>query len=351
MMLSAAHESVFKYCVVGNGLIGAAVSLQLARLGEQVVTLGARFGDEGQYYSSHEDDARIFRCSDSDPYWQTLAGRNLPQLERVVRETGLPIYRKVPVFYRIPPSSSGALRQFKRREASADVAFPDFVYEDMCGGIINPKLYIQGMNAVAASLGVTMKRCIVRRIDRCAGHFQIYTSDGEFSASRIIDARGAWSAEALEDMPPVVGKIGLYVESPAQEPEEPFCVIDASPDEDTFINAYACCYYREVEGRLRSRLGFTESKPIVLTSVAAIAKWFDSEYRSYPFLNEADRWLRRLFHHPPNVVRIKPCVFSITSDGRPLVRSSNDRIVVTGCNGLAAKACQALAEDIIDQWL
>jgi len=350
-MFSAPRESVFKYCVVGNGLIGSAVSLQLARRGEHVVTLGARFGDEGLYYSSHEDDARIFRCSDPDPYWQALASRNLPQLERVVRETGLPIFRKVPVLYKTPPSTHGTAGMFKRREPSPDATFAGFIYEDLYGGIINPKLYIQGMNIVATSLGATVKYCIVRGIDRGAGHFRIYTSDGEFSADRIIDARGAWTAQAFDDMPPVVGKIGLHVESPVRETGEPLCLIDAVPDEETFINAYACCYYREVEGGLRSRLGFTERKPVALNSVAAIARWFDSEYRSYPFLKEADRWMVRHFQQPPKVVRIKPCAFSITKDGRPLVRSSGDRIVVTGCNGLAAKACQALAEDIIGQWL
>lgn len=340
---------MFPYCVVGNGLIGAALTLEVARHGAAVIGLGAHFGDEGVYFSSHEDDARIYRTADSDPYWQNLARRNRTHLLRVASESGLAVFAKTPVLYSAPPSNSGIDDQYRPRHASGSL--PEFIYEDNFGGIINPKLYIQGMNMLARELGATLTSCIVRSIDERPGYFQVFTSAGEFQAERLIEARGAWTGETIEDMPPVAGKIALYVESPAKANGECFCIIDAKTGEDAFVNAYACCHYRATERGVISRLGFTERQPILLTSVATVANWFVDGYKSYPFRNETNRWLKRMFHPASTVVNVKPCVFSTTSDGRPLIRSSPNRVVVAGCNGLAAKACQALAEDILGQWI
>src|SRR5947208_4477060 len=182
---------LYEYCVIGNGLIGAALALELAQRSKKICVLGAAYGDEGKYYSSHEDDSRIARCWHSDPYWEDLARRNFKKLEALAAATDIKIFRQTPVLYRYasgfkPATDSVRHRDCKSREEPA----PCFDFEDVYGGIIEPKLYIASLNQAAQKLGTDFVHCVVHQVGCKGGTSVINTSAGAFESRRVVDVRG-----------------------------------------------------------------------------------------------------------------------------------------------------------------
>ena len=46
---------------------------------------------------------------------------------------------------------------------------------------------------------------------------------------------------------------------------------------------------------------------------------------------------------------LQPCAFCVTDDGRPNIEVDGTRLSISGCNGRAAKSCQALVEHALTE--
>ncbi len=130
---------LYDCCVIGNGLIGASIALELTKKFRNVCILGTAYGDQGRYYSSHEDDSRIARTWHSDSYWQDLACRNFKKIESLVAATSIEIFRPTPVVYKYArefvPESPAVRRGSVQNCDGLKCSFP---FEDICGGITLP---------------------------------------------------------------------------------------------------------------------------------------------------------------------------------------------------------------------
>ncbi len=343
---------LYDYCVVGNGLIGASVALELAQKSKKVCVLGAAYGDDGKYYSSHEDDSRIARCWHADPYWEDLARRNFDKLQILLETTGVNIFRPTPVFYRYTPgfiSTTGSAKP-RNPEKSFDFAI-DFNFEDIYGGIIEPKLYIAALNQEARKLGADIFHAVAYDICCEQGRAIIKASAGTFESCRVVDARGMLSqTNGFNTETEVVGKVLFYTESTAQTPREAFCFVDCTCQTGPFSDAYGIWNYRRRGSAAISKFGFSECSPVKLKDTHQISAWFQADYNRYPYLPEATSLLSGLFRGIPYQVHVKPCAFVITPDKRPAFVMKEQYAVITGCNGMAAKCCQAIAESFVNHW-
>jgi glycine/D-amino acid oxidase-like deaminating enzyme len=341
---------LYEYCVIGNGLIGAAIALELARKSSDVCLLGATYGQQDRYYSSHEDDSRIARFWHSDTYWEELARRNAPMLEALAETTPLPVFKRTPVFYSYRsgyvPAGASVLRISNHGPHAGH-----FQYEDMWGGIIDPKAYIAALNQQALKRNATVVQCIVQETRWKSGKAVIRTTAGEIHAKRIVDARGVHlDREAARFETAVVGKILLYVELAPQQTGPPYCFVDSSCCSNQFEDVYGIARYKASGDRLVSKFGFSEREPVRLSNANEIAAWFQTGYRSYPYLAGAKELLKRFCCDKAANAYAKPCAFVTTFDKRPIISLDEHHCTITGCNGMAAKCCQALAHKVAGMW-
>jgi glycine/D-amino acid oxidase-like deaminating enzyme len=312
--------------------------------------LGATYGQQDRYYSSHEDDSRIARFWHSDTYWQELARLNAPMLEALAETTPLPVFKRTPVFYNYRSGYAPA-SAFVLPIANHGPQASQFQYEDLWGGIIDPKAYIAALNQQARKHNATVVQCIVQETRWEGGKAVISTTAGEIHSKRIVDARGVHfdGMSARLEMA-VVGKIVLYVESDLQQPGAPYCFVDSSCCSDQFEDVYGIACYKASGDRLVSKLGFSERQSVTLSSPEEIAAWFQTGYRTYPYLAHAKELLKRFCCDKAAHMYAKPCAFVSTSDRRPIISLDEHHCTITGCNGMAAKCCQALARKVVGMW-
>lgn len=326
-------------------MIGAAVADTLAACGYSVTVVGAWYGDD-HLFSSHEDETRIVRAFHVDPFWETLALANRDMLQELVDDGNQPqgatapaLFRELPVCYRNPPRPSDLLRH---RSLPGDE--DGFAWQDVYGGIVDPKAYIHALNRRAAKAGAKILRGVVRDVRRVSGEFRVSSSAGDIACERVVDARGIYSALEEREHARVVGKILVEFMADTTSFPEPFAFVDFAPEAAPFSELYGVLAYAAVGTRARSKLGFSDPSPVLLNDLEDVAAWFSGDYRRHPLLDDVRKWLSRWAPAGAEIVQIRPCAFGTTMNRRPWIRSDENRLTISGCNGLAAKCCQALAK-------
>jgi glycine/D-amino acid oxidase-like deaminating enzyme len=328
----------FRYCVVGNGPVGAAVAHEVAPRGD-VCVVGARYGDGGAWFSGHEDDTRIVRRYHADPYWEALTERNAPALAALEASTGTTVLRPAPVLYRFPSPSVPPHPHVRRRSCAVRGVGADFAHEDAHGGILDPRRYVAALNAAATASGASVRPGVVRAIRRRGEGFELEVGEEVVSARYVVDARGCHQPD-LPDGSTVVGKLHVYASSDHGVDADPYCFVDGTPGDARFRDVYGIC-----DG-LRAKLGFSEATPVRLAP-REVAAWFRGGFRRHPDLPRFLRLVRERFAGH-RVVDVRPCAFVTTPTGRPRISFRDGILSVVGCNGLAAKCCQALAAEAVE---
>src|SRR5262245_7074270 len=180
------------WCVIGDGLVGAACAWALARHNPRGSLIGIGFGPKGVLYSSHDDDARMVRTSHMSPYWQVLSRRNLEQMTALTRDGEPPLLRELPVRYR-------------RLDGGETL--------DDRGGIVDPRRYVALLCREIERLGATSIQAQAEVESRRGDRLVIRAGDRRVEAALVIDAGGLLGAAARRRWVQVVGKLFIFVES------------------------------------------------------------------------------------------------------------------------------------------
>jgi glycine/D-amino acid oxidase-like deaminating enzyme len=333
-------RSSFDDVVVGNGLLGAAAALELVRLGRRVCLVGARHGATGRWFSAHFDDSRMLRLQHTDGYWEAMTRLNLLLIRELKPQSEVSFLTPVVVRLRASVSTGKALAARQRRSLGNDLLHA-LELEDEAGGIIDPLAYIAAMNAQAKVLGLVQHQAAVLGVSEVGGHCQVETDRSTFTAARVLHASGFHAAETLTGLQ-VVGKVLLFARRPhaAAGPKE--CFVDTQPGTVAFSDVYGFCDYRWVPQGAVTKLGFSEVQPVLLEP-SQIPGWFSGGWRRHPLLADMLAWVRDWHPGFDPQFQAHPCAFSVTHDGRPALWRSGAQYWLAGCNGMAAKCCQALA--------
>lgn len=325
---------IIDYVVIGNGLIGAAAAHYLAERGDSVCVIGAPYGFGGSVFSSHEDTTRIYRSWHDDDYWRALAGANHTAIRRLEAATGMAVLDAAPVYYDhyhaayVPTEGNGS-----------------FAYEDRLGGAIDPKRYIAALNQAAQRQGAHIHSGVVHDVSPVAGRFEIGWNGGALQCRKVIDARGIHSfrSERLK----VQAKVVMQVEHAPSGHRH--CFVKRHTGVPVFADFYACAEFGNTEPLALSKFGVSESKPLWLDSADDVRDWFTHAYLNYPHLSQLIELVRGVGLADIASMTLRPCAFTVTEDGMPLVTERANYLGLSGCNGMAAKCCQALVQALIGE--
>jgi glycine/D-amino acid oxidase-like deaminating enzyme len=335
------------FCVVGNGLLGAAAALCLSRRGQRGRLIGAGPSESSALFSSHEDDVRLVRLFSDDPYWTELTLKNGAMLDDVMVRTSAPVFRALPLFYRFAAGRAPRHPHVRALSPAADGAVANaFHGADLGGGVLNPKLYVHSMNRLARELGCEVEQARVTCIARTRGGFRVTTEHGSVETPRVVDTRGLYCDALDVGKLSALGKIFLFTRGARHPEARSFAFIDQQPESDAFRDVYGV-YRCAATVDPVSRFGFSERFPVRLRSREEIGAWFRGGFRDYPHLAEAKDWLSRFHGGSVSISELKPCAFTVTADARPWIVMDEGLLTISGCNGAAAKCCQALVEDAL----
>ena len=338
------NQGVFDDIVVGNGLLGAAMALELIRLKRRVCLIGAAHGADGRLFSGHHDDSRMLRLYHADVYWEEMTRLNLALMQTIDAHSTTPYFTPATVRFRglDQPDRVSSLRS---RFSSGNALLQGFDLEDEVGGIINPLHYIAAMNWQAERSGLVRHRAAVRAVNQTAGGCEVETDQGSFTGNRILHASGFHTAASIDTLQ-VAAKVVLFARRPRVESGPAECFIDARPGKAIFSDVYGFCdYKRDAESAL-TKFGFSEAQPILLQS-QQIPDWFNGGYLQHPLLADMQEWIHQWYGGFTEELRIQPCAFSITPDRRPGLWQHGSQYWLAGCNGMAAKCCQAVARSAL----
>lgn len=337
-------RSDFDDVVVGNGLLGAAAALELARLGRRVCLVGAEHGAAGRWFSGHFDDARMLRLYHADGYWEAMTRLNLSLMRALEHLAEAPFFR--PAVVRLRASGDAArARAVRQRQAPGNDLLQALELEDEAGGVIDPLAYIAAMNAQARGLGLVQHRAAVLGVGEAAGRCHVETDRGTFTSARVLHASGFHAAQGADGLQ-VAGKVVLFARRPHAAAGPTECFVDTRPGTPAFSDVYGFCDYRRVADDAITKLGFSETEPVLLEP-SQVPAWFNGGYRQHPLLADMQAWAREWHSGFGPEFQIQPCAFALTPNRRPGLWQSGSQYWLAGCNGMAAKCCQALARSAL----
>lgn len=334
----------FDDVVVGNGFLGAAIAFELVCLKRRVCLIGAEHGANGRLFAGHHDDSRMLRLYHADPYWEEMSRLNLSLMHASEPCPEIPYFTPTAVRFRGLDQGHHA-STLRPRSSVGNALLQAFDLEDEAGGIIEPLQYIAAMNAQSQRLGLMQHRGEVCAVRQIANGCEVETDLGLFTAKRVLHACGFHTAAAIDTLQ-VVGKVVLFARRPRAESGPVECFIDTDPGTPVFSDIYGFCDYRHDGEAAVSKFGFSEVKPILLEPTQ-ISTWFIDGYRQHPLLTDMQAWVREWHASFTQECHVEPCAFTVTPNRRPGLWKSGSQYWLAGCNGMAAKCCQAVARSAV----
>lgn len=345
------------YAVVGAGLVGSALTRRLAEAGHRVVCFGPGHGKPP--FSSHDDSGRITRVLDGSDLWATLAARAIAGYSDIEARSGVRFHHPVGVLW-----SAGSERPLEPLRAVGRAFGVDHraglggwegvigpsgdpsLLERSPAGYVAPREMLRAHRTLAMSAGASFDPRVVVAVDSNAGRCSVTLSDGETALfDRVAVAAGAGTRELLGLDLSVSGEVVIDAAVPDDVGERLAgrpCIGRLSSD-GAVVEGYLTPPIRGGDG-WAIKFGAEVGASPDLDDSESIVEWMTgTEHRiRLPAMSQA---LSDLL--PPIVfgrIRSRPCVYTRTPTGLPIVDEVADGVVaVTGGNGRMAKSADAVA--------
>lgn len=332
---------LYKVCVVGGGLLGSALTHCLSRkYGEKILNISLPHGSMGEYFSSFDDDSRMYRRHPENEYWDNLALMNEKLMLNLQRSTGIDFVAPIDVYHSF--QSDGQVRYSSVKEVSP-------------GYLIHPKKYVLAMKNDSIKNASNLVEGCVSGVSEYKEGWKVTTDDGgAYYAEKVVELTGFHSLLDLKSVGGFsCGKIVMFTHGHHRMGHEnKFCFIDSDISEFPFSDAYGFVNYRKDKSYYMSKYGFSENTPIILDTQTKIKDWFNGKYLTYPYLEQAISYVQKKHVSvlDKKSVILKPCSFTKTKSGKPeKVVKGNGWVSFVGCNGVSAKLCQSLAVTFMDE--
>ncbi len=356
-------HGAFDLVVVGLGLIGAATVRHATAMGARVVGIGTDEPEDWTThpgpFASHYDSGRITRLLDGSTVWAELAKRSIEEYPTIARDSGTEFHRAAGVLWAADRGGLDNLhsvgeifgidtqvRPFADQRVGAISLDPraDTIIERGPAGFIDARAMLKAQKQVARSDGATLMSEEVLDM-RVGALTEVRTSEETVHAPAVVVAAGAYSGSLLPGVPavPTTEAVVLGEVSPevAAELDGMPCVIHQQ-DPDGHVDVYLIPPVRYPDGRWYLKLGAETAHDVPLHGPGEIGSWMASAADE-----RREELIGLLTGMVPGVeftrFVVKPCVYTRTPSGLPIVDHVNPRVVVaTGGNGRAAKSADAL---------
>jgi len=356
---------MYKYAVVGNGLIGSAAARHLTDMTDGVVVIGpdepAERTSHNGVFASHYDEGRMTRIVDPIPEWSMTAKRSIARYRELEQRSGISFYTPAGYLGLGGPElhyndrcaavgiSQGATlerldaAQIRQRYPFLNVADDaDGLTEYGSAGYISPRSMVKAQSMLAENGGATLVKDAAVSISPISNGLEIGTLSGaSIKAEKAIVATGAFT-QAWGLVPKnlnlnVYGRTVVLAEIKENE-------LADFANMPTMIHCESDAYIlppiRYPDGRYYLKLGNGSDADERLQSRDALDRWFkgsgsETDRRDFtdlmksifPALNACDNW------------HVDTCATTYTMSGLPIIDYvNNDRVLITigGC-GKGAK--------------
>jgi sarcosine oxidase len=364
-------DQVFKYIIIGRGMMGTAAARHLGAHADGVALIGPdEPADKARHdgvFASHYDEARITRTIDGNTVWAKLANRSIARYHAMEQESGVTFYHEVGCLI-VAPKPGGqstyianvqeAVSQLGVMTESLDGAalageFPYFQFEAGCVGVherhnagyVNPRAMVAAQTILAKKAGATLINAIATAVRDEGAYVSVTTADGQVvKGEKVLVAAGGFSI-APDLLPQKLGlsinaRTVAFFEIPDEELSTyagmPSLIYEPNGPQD---HIYLLPPVRYPDDKTYLKIG-GDPDDLKLLSEPDIRAWFKSGGRDF-----ACDHLTRILHslvpglaHAP--VTMAPCVTSFTPSGYPAIgMSCSPRIgVLSGGCGASAKS-------------
>lgn len=368
---------MYKYAVIGRGLIGSAAARYLSGSGDSVALIGPDEPSDWKrhqgVFASHYDAARLTRTLDTDPVWAKLAKNSVERYRQIEQQSGISFFDEIGCAKVVPNNQWGrsyieanaksgteygaTFESLSSAEFSA--RFPMVAYnadalaivETKNAGLINPRLLVAAQCKLAADAGVMILGETAIECSQASGAVTIKTDAGTtVSAEKVLVAAGAFSNEILLEKlqwsirceTTVLGRVSGQQAAALKGLMPLICFL---PDRSQASYIYLLPPVLYPDGNLYIKIGGDIIYDGVVADGRALRDWFQSEgnseavsaYREFlqTFLpkTEFESW------------HSKPCVITKTLTDRPYVGAINGALfVAAGCCGAAAKSSDEIGK-------
>lgn len=364
-------SELYKYLVVGRGMMGSAAARHLSKSSGGVALIGPDeppnpVTHEG-VFGSHYDEARITRTIDPNPVWARLANRAIARYGEIARDSGIEFYHEAGCLMVGPERASGhtyigtilnaADQLGVRPELLSDdqlksrFAYFGFeggsegVFEACNAGYINPRALVAAQSELCRRQGVSMIAETVTSIRREGANVAVRTREGRcYLAEKVLLAAGGFSISENLLPHPVDMKVYARTVTFFEVSESELTSFAGMPSlicepRDTRDHIYLLPPVRYPDGKIYIKIG-GDPDDLLLGTLEEIQKWFRAGGRELA----RDHHIRIMRNLVPAIdverVSTSACVVSKTTSGYPYIGFSQDPAiaVVTGGCGAAAKS-------------
>lgn len=342
----------FDCLILGNGILGASLAYYLSKQDLSVCVIGASYGFQQHYFSSHQDISRMYRQYDDSLFWSNHAAKSYSEIKALENIAQRKILMEMPVYYRalnmgdITDTQAGRPVSVGKGLTSTWI---ESEHRDVRGGVINPLALIESLNSVSRSAGVRFLEGsaipVGHSIAQSGNLYKVIYDGAEIEASLILDARGVYNV-LPSDPVDVVGKVFYFAN--IDKSIEPHCFIEQL-DHPDYSDAYGFSNVSaEPDQAGVLKLGLSEKSPHVLANEKAVGQWFTQGYQMY---SQAQQFLQD--RYGVSIVGTRPCSFSISNDGQLQVNKDGNLVRFSACNGKGAKSFLSVAKDFVSErsWL
>lgn len=364
-------SQIFKYVVVGRGMMGSAAARHLSMSSDGVALIGpdepVDIKHHDGVFGSHYDEARITRTIDPDPVWARLANRSIARYGEIERGSDIRFYHEAGCLMVAPMRSSGhtyiggildaAERLGVQPELLSDgqlkSRFDYFGFEAGCEGVfearnaghVNPRALVAAQSELCRRQGVEMIAQTVTSIRREGDNIAVRTGEGNtYLSEKVLLAAGGFSI--IENLLPRPVDMTVYARTVTffEVSEGDLASFAGMPSlvyepRETRDHIYLLPPVRYPDGKIYLKIG-GDPDDVLLASLGEMQGWFRSGGREVA-QNHHVRIMRNLV---PEIdvsrVSTAACVVSKTASSYPFIDFTDDPAigVVTGGCGTAAKS-------------
>ncbi|MUO81955.1 FAD-dependent oxidoreductase [Agrobacterium vitis] len=364
-------DQVFKYLIIGRGMMGAAAARHLALQTDGVALVGPdepadKQSHEG-VFASHYDEARITRTIDGDPVWAKLAHASIARYSEIEQQSGIRFYHEAGclIVGTSPDGHSDYVDKAARAAEGLGISTQSFdhaglaehfgyfrfepvsigIYEAHHAGYVNPRRLVEAQSLLAARAGASLINDVVIGIRDEGGHAVVTTAGGKaLKAEKLLVATGGFSiADTLLprriDLSVYARTVTFFEIADQDLPAYhgmPSLIHEPSNPRD---HIYLLPPVRYPDGKTYLKIG-GDPDDVRLKTEPEIRAWFRGGGRE----SARDHLALICRSLVPGVaqapVSMAPCVTSFTGSGYPAIGfSDSPRIaVLTGGCGAAAKS-------------